>query len=117
MNFSKVKSYKDISKATASFAAKRGFEVLVGDVFEVRQDYWGNDYYHTTGYQVEIWYADDNAELFLVSYTIQNDGSLYFNTKTIDIHKELCKVEDLPLVIKDDKALRTVINYIAECLE
>lgn len=115
MNFSKVKSYKDISKATTNFAAKRGFDVLVGEQSEQTKYGYGCDI--VTGYQVEIWYADDNAELFLVAYTIQNDGSLYFNTKTIDIYKELCKVEDLPLIIKDDKELRTVINYIAECLK
>lgn len=113
MNFSKVKSYKDISKTTSSFALKRGFEILVGTQSE--ENAWGYDV--TTGYQLEIWYADDNSELFLVSYTIQEDGTLYFNTKTLDIYKELSKVEDLPLIIKDDKQLRSVIAYIAECLK
>lgn len=117
MNFSKVKSSKDIGKSIKNLASKLGFEVLAGDLFEVVQDRNGNDYYKTTGYVVEIWPIDDQAELFYVSYMIQDDGSLYLHAKAIEIHQELTKVEELPLVIKDSKELKEVLKYMADCLK
>lgn len=111
--FNNVKSYKDLNKTSVKFAASRGYELLVGTNYETNN--LGYDI--VTGYQVEIWYADDNAELFLIAYSVQDDGSLYFKTKTLDIYKELHKVEDLPLTIKNDKELRSVIAYIADCLK
>lgn len=112
-NFSKVKSYKDFSKTSTTLAAKLGFELLVGKRYDT--DKWGNDV--ITDHMVELWYADEDSELFLIAYTIQDDGSLYFNCKTLDIHKELSKVEDLPLTIKDDKELKAVIKYVYGCLK
>ena len=105
--FNKVKSYKDLSVTSRKFAAVRGYELLVGKVYE-------DDV--VTGYDVELWYADDNSELFLVAYSIQSDGNLYFKCKTLDIHKELAKVEDLPLTITSVKQLNSVVKYIAQCL-
>lgn len=117
MNFSKVRMSKDIGKSIKNLASKLGFEVLADDLFEVVQDRKGNDYYKTTGYAVEIWPIDDQAELFYVSYMIQDDGSLCFHTKAIEIHKELEKIAELPLVIKDSEELKDVLKYMADCLK
>lgn len=113
MSFLKVKSYKDLSVTSKKFAASRGFELLVGKVYE--QNKFGFDI--IVGYDLELWYNDDNSELFLIAYSIQEDRSLYFKQKTLDIFPELSKVEDLPLVIKTDKELRSVISYISKCLK
>lgn len=113
MKFKNVKSYKDLSVSSKKFATARGFELLVGAVYE--QNKFGFDV--VVGYDIELWYEGDQEELFLIAYSIQDDGCLYFKQKTLDIHKELAEVEDLPMSIKTDKELRAMIEHVYQSLK
>lgn len=103
MNFTNWKSYKDVSKTTASYAAKRGLEVLVYNET--------NDIGQTENVYVEIWLDDDQKELPLVVYLVTDNG-LQFHTKHSDYHKN--NIEDLLYTVKDEKQLRQVVQHIAE---
>lgn len=107
MSFLNIKSYKQLSKTTTKHAFKRGLEVLV---------YFCNDFDMPDHY-IEIWPESDQSELPYVSYAVQQGGTLYLYAKHVDVHKELSKVEDLPMVVKTDKELRSVVAYIADCLK
>lgn len=106
MNFLNIKSYKQLSKTTTKFAFARGLDVMV----------YVNTDIEDPKHHIEIWPEDDSEEAPYVSYAVQQDGSLYLYAKYVDVHTDLCKVEDLPMVIKGDKELRSVLAYIADCL-
>jgi hypothetical protein len=106
MNFNKMRSSNDISKATAKFAASRDLEVLLYNQTD--------DLGRVESRFIEIWPADDNAEMPFVSYLITEQGTLQFWSKYPDCNKEHKKnIEDLLYIVKDDKELRQVIDHIA----
>jgi len=105
-NFTNWKSYKDVSKTTTSYAAKRGLEVLVYNQT--------NDIGQTENVYVEIWLDDDTQECPVVVYLITDNG-LQFYTKHDKYHN--ANIEDLLYMVRDEKQLRAVVQHIAECLK
>lgn len=105
-NFKNWINHKAINKTAQRFAIARELELTV----------YRNTDTEDPEHNVEIWPYDDSQEAPYVEYAIQSDGSLYMYRKNYDVHKELHKVEDLPITIKSVKELNAVVAYIAECL-
>ena len=99
-------TWKDVNKTAAKIAVVNGLELMI----------YRNTDIEDPAHRLEIWSADDSQEAPYVSYTIKADGSLYLYLKHQDAHKELSKVEDLPLTITSIKQLSNVVKYIAKCL-
>jgi hypothetical protein len=107
MNFNRLRSSNDISKATVKFAASRDLEVLLYNQTD--------DLGRVENRFIEIWPADDNAEMPFVTYLINADqDSLQLYAKHTDCNKAHGKgnIEDLLYTIRTDKELRQVIEHI-----
>lgn len=99
-------NWKDVNKTSANLATANGLELMIYRNMDIEDP----------AHRLEIWPEDDSQEAPYVSYRIQADGSLYLHHKHQDVHKELSKVEDLPLTITSIKQLNSVVKYIAQCL-
>ena len=105
-NFNTWLTWRDVNKTSAKLAISNGLELMIHRNTDT------DDLCH----RLEIWPEDDSQEAPYVSYTIQQDGSSYLYAKYQDIHKELSKVEELPLRIDSLKQLNSVIKHIADSL-
>lgn len=89
-----------LSKTTTNYATKRGLDITnIVDVHCLLNN----------PNQVWIWELDNDNEP-LLSYTSNSDGSFNFNYNTylpIEIK------EELPAYLKDEKALRLMLNFIS----
>lgn len=107
MNFKTWLTYKDINKSSAKLALTSNLELMILRFTDTEED---------NIHRLEIWPEDDSQEAPYVSYTVQGNGSLYLYAKHQDVHKELAKVEDLPLIVGSIKELNSVIRHIATSL-
>ncbi|EFR5223068.1 hypothetical protein HYL88_004777 [Salmonella enterica subsp. enterica serovar Infantis] len=89
-----------VSKTTTNFAGKRGIELSIETGYNKFEEFE----------TLCIWESDNDCE-WLCSYRVNGDGSFTWNAN-IYLKKEI--MEELPALIKDEKHLRQVIQFISE---